>query len=165
MLFSVTQTLLRSLVPRFALLVPTSSVWEEMQGAAVQGTRWHCRFVFKSTFPVCFKSVFAKPKLFSECVCVSSTGQNPGSRNTNVPMCKKRKKKIEGFFFPLKCVVWHSNCDKRSVLKCSLPSGLLFHFLPMLGRMLLVHSPPPALGLQHSSGLDSWFPGQLVLIH
>lgn len=80
----------------------------------------------------------------------------------------KCAKKIffEGFFFPpLKCVEWHRNCDKRSVLKCSFPSGLLFHFLPMLGMMLLVHSPPPALGLQHSSGLDSWFPGQLVLIH
>lgn len=42
---------------------------------------------------------------------------------------------------------------------CSFPSGLLFHFLPS------VLSVPPSLGLQHSSGLDFWFPGQLVLIH
>lgn len=99
-------------------------------------------------------------------VCVSAARGGIQAPETQMFQCaKKEKKKKLKVFFPLKCVVWHSNCDKRSVLKCSLPSGLLFHFLPMLGRMLLVHSPPPALGLQHSSGLDSWFPGQLVLIH
>lgn len=98
-------------------------------------------------------------------VCVSAAQSGIQPRETQTfQMCKKI------FFFkvfppPPKCVEWHRNCDKRSVLKCSFASGLLFHFLPMLGMMLLVHSPPPALGLQHSSGLDSWFPGQLVLIH